>query len=172
MKFAYIGETRQKEQVSGVVDAADPTEAKLKLRALQIRPVSLKVKTQGSLLDKIRNLRLDEITIGSVIDLKGMLIFMRQFSSLIDAGVPIVQALDILGKQEKKKLFRQVIFSLKTDIEGGSTLAEAMSRRSNVFDGLFVTLVQSGEVSGTLEKTLRRLSDHGQEVAGEGVRRE
>lgn len=167
MHFKYSGVTRTQKPVSGVVEATDEIEAKLKLRAMQIRPISLvagKDKKAGGFFGSSpakpgqkKGLRDININIGKPIDLKGLVVFTRQFSSLIDSGVPVVQCLDILHQQEKRPAFKNVLLTLKTDIESGSGLAQALSRHPKVFSEFFVRIVEAGEVSGTLDAALKRV---------------
>jgi type IV pilus assembly protein PilC len=157
MKYRYTGVTRQKEKVTGVLDADDEVEANLKLRSMQVRPLSL-VQT-----DEVVNPVTGEekvkvgFSMGKPIDLKGMVVFTRQFSSLIDSGVPVVQCLDILQQQERRPIFKQILISIKQDIEGGAGLAESLAKHPKAFTELFVRIVEAGEISGTLDKALRRV---------------
>jgi len=152
MKFSYVGLTRQQERVRGTVDAQDEVEARMRLRAMQVRPLTLGV-TRGKLFE----LDLKNLSFGKTIDLKGMIVFTRQFSSLIDSGVPVVQCLDILSSQEKRAAFKKVLLKVKGDIEAGSGLAEALAKHPKTFPDLFVRIVEAGEVSGTLDKSLKRV---------------
>lgn len=156
MKYYYTGVTRQREQVNGVVDAADEIEAQMKLRAMQIRPLNLTENKTASVFTFSFS-GLADLSFGPPIDLKGMLIFTRQFSSLIDSGIPVVQALDILWEQERRPTFKRVLGRVKADIEAGQGLAEALKRHPKAFNEFFVRIVESGEVSGTLDLALRRI---------------
>jgi type IV pilus assembly protein PilC len=89
---------------------------------------------------------------------KNLAVFTRQFSVMIDAGLPLVQCLDILGNQEEHKYFSQVILQTRTDVEGGMSLAEAMKRHPKVFDGLFCNMIAAGEAGGILDTILKRLA--------------
>jgi type IV pilus assembly protein PilC len=89
---------------------------------------------------------------------KNLAVFTRQFSVMIDAGLPLVQCLDILGNQEEHKYFAQVILQTRTDVEGGMSLAEAMKRHPKVFDGLFCNMIAAGEAGGILDTILKRLA--------------
>ena len=96
--------------------------------------------------------------IGTGISTKDIVIFTRQFSTMIDAGLPLVQGLGILAEQTENKTFRNILKQISRDVEGGSTLAEAMQKHPKVFDDLFVNLVAAGEVGGILDTILRRLA--------------
>jgi len=152
-KYFYVGVTRQKERVNGVVDAPDEIEAKLRLRSMQIRPISISLEKPS----KLKTINLNEITIGSPVNLKGMIVFTRQFSSLIDAGIPIVQCLGILFEQEKRPIFKKVLGKIKEDIEGGAGLAESLSKWPNIFSEFFIRVAEAGEMSGTLDTAIRRI---------------
>jgi type IV pilus assembly protein PilC len=89
---------------------------------------------------------------------KNLAVFTRQFSVMIDAGLPLVQCLDILGNQEEHKYFSQVILQTRTDVEGGLSLAEAMKRHPKVFDALFCNMIAAGEAGGILDTILKRLA--------------
>ena len=89
---------------------------------------------------------------------KDILIFTRQFATMIDAGLPLVQCLDILGSQTENPAFRKVIFAIKTRVEGGSTFSDALKDHPKVFDELYVQLCAAGEVGGILDTILNRLA--------------
>jgi type IV pilus assembly protein PilC len=91
---------------------------------------------------------------------KELAIFTRQFATMIDAGLPLVQCLDILGAQQENATFKKVILKIKEDVESGSTFADALSKHPKVFDPLFVNLVAAGEVGGILDTILSRLADY------------
>jgi type IV pilus assembly protein PilC len=86
------------------------------------------------------------------------MIFTRQFATMIDAGLPIVQSLDILSQQTDNKLFKQTIRTIKQDVEGGSTLADALRKHPKVFDDLYVNMVAAGEIGGVLNTILNRIA--------------
>jgi type IV pilus assembly protein PilC len=89
---------------------------------------------------------------------KELVIFTRQFATMIDAGLPLVQCLEILGDQQPNKTFKEVIRSVKSDVEQGSTFADALGKHPKPFDDLYVNLVQAGEVGGILDTILNRLA--------------
>jgi len=91
---------------------------------------------------------------------KDLAVFTRQLAAMIDAGLPLVQALDILSKQTENEAFKEVISRVKEDVEGGSTFADALKRHPKVFDPLYVNLVLAGEESGNLDVILNRLAVH------------
>jgi type IV pilus assembly protein PilC len=97
---------------------------------------------------------------GGKVSEKELVLFTRQFSTMIDAGLPLVQCLDILGKQADNKVFSKIIIEVKKDVEGGSTFAEALRKYPKIFDDLYVNLVQAGEIGGVLDTTFARLAGY------------
>lgn len=100
------------------------------------------------------------LKIGTGIKSKEIVVFTRQFATMIDAGLPLVQCLEILGSQQTNVHFQKVINLVKTDVEAGSTLADALSKHGKVFDELYVNLVAAGEVGGILDTILNRLATY------------
>ncbi len=132
-----------------------PTRVK-KLRGRDETPARGKKKSKGKLdLD---------ISIGGV-KAKQINTFTRQLSTLQDAGIPIIQSLNILVSQTKKGLFRKIQNDMITDIQGGDTLSGAMSKQPKAFDKLYVSIINAGEVGGALDIILRRLADYREKIA-------
>ncbi len=98
--------------------------------------------------------------IGGKVPSKKLSIFTRQFSVMLDAGLPLVQCLEILGGQEDHKVFKKIIDDVRSDVEGGTSLAEAMRRHSAAFDNLYVNMIAAGEAGGILDIILQRLSTY------------
>lgn len=153
MKFRYVGVTRQKEEVNGVIEATDELEAKMKLRGLQIRTTSLAEESEGGGWRKA----LQGLPLTSPVSLKKIMVFTRQFSSLVDSGVAIVQCLDILHQQEAPGPFKVILKEIQEDIESGGGFAQALSKHPHVFSEFFIRIVEAGELSGTLDVALRRV---------------
>lgn len=151
MKFAWEGTTREGQFRKGIVEAGNKAEAETKLRAMGVQGASLK-RSMGSI--EIRMPRLGGVKT------KTLVVFTRQLSTMIDAGLPLVQCLDILGSQEPDRDFQQVIFGVKAQVEQGSTLADALKKYPKVFDTLFVSLVAAGEIGGILDTILTRLAQY------------
>ncbi len=148
--FAYSGRTRGGEAVTGerIGDSMDAVAAALRREQIQvtrITPVAAKVAAAAKLRAK-------------GVPSKNLAVFTRQFSVMIDAGLPLVQCLDILGNQEDHKYFRQVILQTRTDVEGGLSLADAMKRHPKVFDALYTNMIAAGEAGGILDTILKRLA--------------
>jgi type IV pilus assembly protein PilC len=97
---------------------------------------------------------------GGKVSEKDLVLFTRQFSTMIDAGLPLVQCLEILGKQTEDKGFAKIILEIKKDVEGGSTFADALCKHPKVFGNLYVNLVQAGEIGGVLDTTFARLAGY------------
>jgi len=152
-KFAWEGKNRGGGAVSGEMEAPSEAFVLAQLRREQIQPLKIRKKT-GDL--EIRLPWKAEKKVGG----KEMAIFTRQFATMIDAGLPLVQCLDILGLQQENPTFKKVILKIKEDVESGSTFADALSKHPKVFDSLFVNLVAAGEVGGMLDTILSRLADY------------
>lgn len=114
--------------------------------------------TLESAKEKGREIRIPKISGRKKVKSKELAVFTRQFSVMIDAGLPLVQCLDILAQQQDNKFFQQVLNQVRTDVESGSTLAGAMSKHPAVFDQLFVNMIEAGETGGILDLILQRLS--------------
>ncbi len=150
--FAFSGRTRTGESVSGerIGDTMDAVVAALRREQIQvtrIQPAKAKPAAKAATLLKARS-----------VPAKNLAVFTRQFSVMIDAGLPLVQCLDILGNQEEHKYFAQVILATRSDVEGGMSLAEAMKRHPRVFDSLFCNMIAAGEAGGILDTILKRLA--------------
>ncbi len=153
--FAFSGRTRSGESVSGerMGDTMDAVVAALRREQIQvtkIQPAQAKAGAAAA-IKKIK---------ARGVPAKNLAVFTRQFSVMIDAGLPLVQCLDILGNQEEHKYFSQVILQTRSDVEGGMSLAEAMKRHPKVFDALFCNMIAAGEAGGILDTILKRLATY------------
>jgi len=151
MKFAWEGTTREGQFRKGTVDASSKSDAETKLRSMGVQVASVK-RAMGAI--EIRMPRLGGVKT------KTLVVFTRQLSTMIDAGLPLVQCLDILASQEPDREFQQTIYGVKTQVEQGSTLADALKKYPKTFDTLFVSLVAAGEVGGILDTILTRLAQY------------
>ena len=152
--YRWQGVSPRGETISGEMEAGTRDAVIARLRAQRIQPNPAKVKERGKGLDK-------EIKIpgfGESVKTKDVVVFTRQLGTMIDAGLPIVQSLDILGAQTENKKFRGVIRQLKDDVEAGSTFTEALRKHGKIFDDLFVNMISAGEIGGILDTILQRLS--------------
>ncbi len=148
-QFVWKGKTRQGQVTGGVLTAETKDLAIQDLRRRQIDVTSVKEKGKEFAVPKIGS--------GSVSP-KLLAIFTRQFSVMIDAGLPLVQCLEILGSQQDDKTFQKVILAVRQDVESGSNLADALKKHPKAFDDLYVNMVAAGEAGGILDTILRRLS--------------
>ena len=151
--FAYLGRTRGGENVSGERAADNMDAAVAALRREQIlvtRITAAKEKAAAAKKGKT----------GKKVSPKNLAVFTRQFSVMIDAGLPLVQCLDILGTQEEDKHFAATILATRTSVEGGESLADAMKKYPKVFDPLFTNMIAAGEAGGILDTILKRLATY------------
>ncbi|MFY3742905.1 type II secretion system F family protein [Anaeromyxobacter sp. Red801] len=146
--WKWSGKTRQGEVRSGEMEAQDAAAVQARLRQMGIEPEKVRRKPKELRL-KLPGFR----GVGS----KDLLVFTRQFSVMIDAGLPLVQALDIIATQADNAEFRRVLSTVKVKVESGSTFADALGEHPKVFDELFVQLVRAGEIGGILDTILQRL---------------
>jgi type IV pilus assembly protein PilC len=154
--FAYSGRTRGGETVSGerVADSVDAAVAALRRdQILVTRITPAKPKEEAAAKKKAGKT-------GKKVAAKNLAVFTRQFSVMIDAGLPLVQCLDILGTQEEDKNFAAVILQTRTDVESGASLADAMRKHPKTFDALFTNMVAAGEAGGILDTILKRLATY------------
>jgi len=148
--YVWAGKTKKGRSLKGELEAADERIARIQLKKRSIEVKKLKQKPK----DLFENISFMQPKVTN----KDLVIFTRQFSTMIDAGLPLVQGLNILGEQTENKTFRNMLKQITKDVEGGSTLADALSKHSKVFDSLFVNLVAAGEVGGILDTILQRLA--------------
>lgn len=148
--YNWVAETRKGKVLKGELEAASEKIARLQLkrRNLAVRKIKPKPK------DLFENVAFFQPKITK----KDIVIFTRQFSTMIDAGLPLVQGLTILADQTENKTFRNILRQVTKDVEGGSSLADALKKHPKVFDNLFVNLIAAGEVGGILDTILQRLS--------------
>ena len=147
--FNWEGRTKEGDSKRGVMDASTKDEVETRLRSLQITPEKVSRK-RGELNIKIP-------FIGGV-DHKTLVVFTRQLATMIDAGLPLVQCLDILAGSEPNKTFKDTLVGVKQSVEGGTTFADALKKYPKIFDDLFVNLVAAGEMGGILDTILNRLA--------------
>src|SRR5438445_1579631 len=148
--YAFKGRNRMNELVAGERVADNRDELREMLRREQVTLTSIK--------EKGREIGIPKLSGRKKVKSKELAIFTRQFSVMIDAGLPLVQCLDILSQQQPNKFFQQVLAQVRQDVEEGSTLATAMSRHPKVFDHLYSNMVEAGETGGILDLILQRLS--------------
>ena len=148
--FAFKGRNRLNELVSGDREAATQDELRALLRREQI------VMTQAS--EKGREIALPKLGRRKKVGAKELAVFTRQFSVMIDAGLPLVQCIDILGEQQQNAYFKDVLRQVRQSVEEGSTLFAALDKHPKVFDKLYTHMVEAGETGGVLDLILQRLA--------------
>src|SRR3989449_2721251 len=148
--YKYQGTSRSGSSVSGVMTASNKTELASLLKRQQI--------TATRMTEKGKEFNIP--TFGGGVSAKELAIFTRQFSVMIDAGLPLVQCLEILASQQENKTFQKVLTGTRAQVEGGATLSTAMRSSPKVFDALYVNMVEAGETGGILDTILQRLSTY------------
>ena len=146
--FEWKGRDRQGNSQTGVLIADSKDDVIAALRRQGIVVTTVKEKGKEIALPKF----------GGGISSKDIAVFTRQFSVMIDAGLPLVQCLDILGQQQENKTFQKVILQVRQDVEAGASLADAMRKHPQAFDDLYVNMVAAGEAGGILDTILQRLA--------------
>jgi len=150
--FLWQAEAKKGESKKGEIDAADEAAVRGQLRRQGYKSITVKKKP--------KDLFADIPFLQQKVTEKDVVVFARIFATMINAGLPLIQCLDLLGKQEQNKTFSKVISSIREDIEGGSTLTDALRKYPKIFDNLFVNLVAAGESGGILDVILQRLSGY------------
>ncbi|MEE4274170.1 MAG: type II secretion system F family protein [Thermoanaerobaculales bacterium] len=148
--FEWKGRDRHGNSQSGVLIGDNKDAVIATLRKQQIVVTTVKEKGKEIALPKF----------GGGISSKDIAVFTRQFSVMIDAGLPLVQCLEILGQQQDNKAFQKVILQVRQDVEGGLSLAEALRKHPQAFDDLYVNMVAAGEAGGILDTILQRLATY------------
>jgi type IV pilus assembly protein PilC len=146
-EFSWEARGRTGELRAGTMVADSVESVNTRLRKQNLNPVKVKKKPIAI-----------NIQFGSGVDVKDLVTFTRLFATMIDAGLPLVQCLDILAQQQPKPAFATVLKDIKNSVEGGSTFSDALRKHPRIFDELFVNLVQAGEAGGILDSILGRLS--------------
>ncbi len=147
--FIWEGRTRAGDLRKGVMEADNDAALMNTLRGQNIAVTKIKRKSREI-----------NLQIGTGVGTKDIVVFTRQFATMIDAGLPLVQALDILSSQSDNKAFGKILEDVKTQVEGGSTFSDALKAHPKVFDDLFVNLIAAGEVAGILDTIMQRLASH------------
>jgi type IV pilus assembly protein PilC len=146
--WQWEGRTPSGELKTGVLEAENEREVHIKLKQRQINPE----KVRKQLKPKIK------LEFGSGVTRQDLVVFIRQFATMIDAGLPLVQCLELIASQQANKRFKEILNDIKDHVAGGATFAQALERHPKVFDSLFVNLVAAGEVGGILDTILNRLA--------------
>lgn len=152
--YVWEGRDGNGKKVSGEMEARDAQAVFAMLKGRKINPDSKKIREKGKGLEM-------EIKIpgfGPKVKTKDVVLFTRQFATMIDAGLPIVQGLDILAKQSENPAFKKVLAKVKESVETGGTLADGLRKHPTAFDDLFTNMIDAGEKGGILDVILERLS--------------
>src|SRR5881397_1064863 len=155
--FSYAGRTRGGQNVNGerAADTMDAAVAALRREQIMVTRITpAKAKEEAAAKKEKAG------KIGKKVAAKNLAVFTRQFSVMIDAGLPLVQCLDILGNQEEDKNFAAVILQTRADVESGASLADAMRKHPKTFDPLFTNMIAAGEAGGILDTILKRLATY------------
>jgi type IV pilus assembly protein PilC len=155
--FRYTGKTRAGAPQRGEIEASDRASATAVLRQRQILVTSIRPKA--------KELQIKIPGLGSKITEQEVVIFTRQFATMIEAGLPLVQCLDILARQSENKEFARVIGQVKTDVESGDSFADALRKHPRVYSDFYVNMVEAGETGGILDTILARLAAYMEKAA-------
>ena len=148
--FVYSGRTRSGQTISGEMDAPTREAVVAKLRTQQIIATNVRGKPR-------------DITIpgfGGGVDEKEIVVFTRQFATMIDAGLPLVQCLEILASQQDNKVFKKALTEIRQSVEGGLTFAASLKQHPKIFTSLYANMVEAGEAGGILDTILNRLAQY------------
>jgi type IV pilus assembly protein PilC len=147
--YQWEARTRNGEVKKGVMEADSEESVQNKLKLQLLNPISVKKQP-----------RQFDLTIGTGVKTQDIVLFTRLFATMIDAGLPIVQCLEILSTQSENKRFGKILGQIKASVEGGLTLSDSLRKHPKIFDNLFVNLVAAGESGGILDTILQRLSTY------------
>jgi len=148
-QYVYEARTRAGKTIKGVLEAENEDAVHTRLKAQQLSAVSVKKKAKSL-----------SFGFGKKVSLKDLVVFTRQFATMIDAGLPLVQCLEILGTQAENKNFGRILLDIKSNVEGGSTFSDALKKHPKIFSELFVNLVAAGELGGILDTIMNRLASY------------
>jgi len=155
--YLWVGKNRKDEIQKGEMEASNEEIVRSNLMRLRITPTKIKKKPKD-LFENVSFLQ-------PKVKQSDIILFARQFSTMIDAGLPIIQCLDILYTQQDNASFKKMLKEIKESVEGGATLAEALKKFPKHFDDLFVNMIAAGEAGGILDAILRRLAAYMEKAA-------
>jgi len=158
--YVWEGIVRGKVQ-KGEIEAPSKSAVLARLRQMQVQPIPERIKEKGRFFDF-------KLQVGGVSS-KELVVFTRQMSTMIDAGLPLVRSLDILSSQQDNAKFKSILTQVKENVEAGSTFADALAKHPGVFNALYVQLVKAGESGGVLDILLQRLAVYLEKI--ESIRR-
>jgi len=154
--YAWTARGQNGKIQKGRLDALNEAEARIQLRRMNLATLSLRAKKKRAARQSMFEPKVKE---------KDVVILTRQFSTMIDAGLPVVQCLGILGEQQEKKNLRENLLAVKESVEGGKTLSESMAQFPKLFSQLYISLVEAGETGGVLDVVFNRLATYIEKVA-------
>ncbi len=155
--YVWTGKNKQNKTQKGEYEAPSEDAVRAHLTRLKITPSKIKLKPK----DLFENVAFMQAKVKQA----DIIIFCRQFSTMIDAGLPIIQCLDILYAQHENKTFKKMLKEIKSNVESGQTFAEALKKYPKYFDDLFINMISAGEAGGILDTILRRLSAYMEKAA-------
>jgi len=155
--YLWEGKNRKNEVQKGEFEAPNEAAVRIHLQRIKLNPTKIKKKPK----DLFENIEFFQPNIKQ----QDIIIFSRQFSTMIDAGLPIIQCLDILQSQQDNPTFKKLLKTLKESVEGGQTFADALKKFPDQFDSLFVNMIAAGEAGGILDVILRRLATYLEKAA-------
>ena len=153
--FVYSGRTRSGQTINGEMEAATREAVVARLRSQQIVATAVRPKPREI-----------SFSFGGSVSEKEIVVFTRQFATMIDAGLPLVQCLEILGSQQDNKAFKKTLTEIRQSVEGGLTFAAALKQHPKVFSGLYANMVEAGEAGGILDTILNRLAQYMEKAMG------
>jgi len=153
-KFKWEGKNKEGKIINGEIEATNSGAAVMQLRKQQIVPLNVKQQKGQSKLFK------SEMTLFGSVSQKETAVFTRQLATMIDAGLPLVQSLEIQASQQENPFFKKILTEVKTEVEGGATFSDALRKHPKAFDELYTNLVTAGEIGGMLDVILNRLSQY------------
>ena len=148
--YIWKGINAHGEKRKGQIEALDEAGVRAHLKRLRIEETSIKEKPKD-LLENVKFLR-------PKVTGKDLVVFTRQLSTMVDAGLPLVQCLQILAKQQDNPTFKEMLLAIQADVETGTTLADSMRKHPKVFDSLYCNMIEAGELGGILDTILQRLA--------------
>ncbi len=155
----YVWQGRLKGKIEkGEMEAPSRSAVLARLRGMQISPIPDKIKEKSSIFDI-------NITFGGI-PTRDLVVFTRQLSTMIDAGLPLVRSLEVIREQQPNAAFKVIIGKVKEDVEGGSSFADALEKHPKAFDSLFANLARAGEAAGVLDVVLQRLAIYLEKMDG------
>ncbi|MEK9149185.1 MAG: type II secretion system F family protein, partial [Candidatus Desantisbacteria bacterium] len=158
--FTYKARQSDGSIISGVIEADNVRKAITNIRSQGLTVISTEEKKADILAGVLKAINIfDKVSLGDRV------LFSRQFSTLINAGIPVIQCLNILVDQTKKNVFKGILRDIRTNIESGEFISSAIAKHSDAFDNLYVSMVKAGEVGGVLDEVLDRLALYLENIA-------